>query len=167
MKIYCKDKIPEIRIKDENKLIKGENIETYINSPFYPNTDNNIYNICKKCRENRYYFFCEECSKNICYTCSNKECQKKHYHKLIKFKPDEAKFYKNEIKRIIKEYFIEPKKKEENYEKEKQEIDENKIIDKSLKKFEKYTNDILLIKLIIHCNYNNFYHYNNIENSYK
>ena len=44
-----KDKIPEIKIKNENELVNGENIETFINYPFDPNFDDNIYNICENC----------------------------------------------------------------------------------------------------------------------
>ena len=51
------DKIPEIRIKDENKLINGDNIEIYINSPFYPNINDNIYNIREKCKKSDNCFF--------------------------------------------------------------------------------------------------------------
>ena len=66
-----KDKIPLIMIKDENKLVNGENIETYINSPFYPNLDDNTYNMCEKCRKSNNYFFCEKCSKNLYDNCSD------------------------------------------------------------------------------------------------
>ena len=157
-----KDKIPEIKIKDEYELENGEKIETYINCPFDPNFDDNIYNICEKCGENNNYSFCKKCSKNRCNICSE-DCNKKHQYELIKLIPDEIKFYKEEIERIIKEYIIEPKKKEENGVKEQ----ENKIIDEPIKKFENYSNDIILINLILDSNYNNYLHYKNIENCYK
>ena len=121
-----KDKIPEIIIKDENELVNKENIETYINSPFYPNLNDSIYNICENCKKRNNSYFCRECFKNICIICSI-DCKKEHKHKLIKLIPNNIGFYKREIIRIIKEYFIEPKKKEENDEKDEL-IDKNKII---------------------------------------
>ena len=163
-----KDKIPEISIRDENKLANGENIETYINCAFNPNFDDNIYNICENCRKNNNYFFCEKCSKNLCIICSS-NCDKEHKNKLKKLMQDEIESYKSKIEKIINEYFIKPKKKEENYEKEQksyQVIDENKINDEPFENFEKYTNDIVLINLIIHSNFKNYFHYKNIKNCY-
>ena len=84
---------------------------------------------------------------------------------------DKIEYYKKEIIRIIKEYFIEPEKEEINSEKEPksyQIIDENKIInDKSTENAKIYTDDIILIKSIIEKNYINFFHYQNIKNCYK
>ena len=163
-----KDKIPEIKIKNENELVNGENIETFINYPFDPNFDDNIYNICENCRKNNNYCFCGKCFKNLCDSCSE-DCNKIHKNEIMKLKPDEIYFYKSEIERIIGEYFIEPENKEENNEKDQksyQVIDENKIIIESFKK-SIYTNDIILINFIIHKNYNNYFHYKNIENCYK
>ena len=134
-----KDKIPEIRIKDEDKLINGEKIEIYLNSPFYPNLKNNIYNMCENCGERKNYIFCERCFKNICDTCL-KDCIQKHQDKLIKWKIDEIIFYKGEIKKVINEH---------------------------IKKLGIYSNDIILINLIINNNYNNYFHYKNIKNCYK
>ena len=163
-----KDKIPEIRIKDEYELVNGEKIEIYINCPFNPNFDDSIYNICEKCRKNNNYFFCENCSINLCNICSE-DCNKKHQNKLIKLIPDKIETYKREIKKIIEQYLIEPEKKEVNAEKGQksyQVIDENKINDESINKIE-YANDILLINNLINGNYNNYFHYKNIENCYK
>ena len=101
----------------------------------------------------------EICSKNLCNICLEERC-KEHKYKLLYIIPDRLKFYKDEIEKIIEKNFIKPKKKKENGEKEQrsyQVIDENKIIDESFKKLE-YTNDIILISLIIRCNSNNYFH---------
>ena len=143
-----KDKIPDKRMKNENKLLKEEFIEIYKNYKFYLNFIGNNYNICQKCEKNNH-FYCEYCSRNLCDNCS-KNCKEKHQDKLMKLK-DEIEFYKNEIKKIIQEYFSESKKKEENTEKDirsYQLIDINKTIDEPIKKLQ-YTNDIILIKGII------------------
>ena len=141
------DKIPEIRIKDENKLInegKIENIETYIKCIFNPNFDDGNYNICENCRKNNNCFFCKKSYKNLCDTCS-KYCKKKHKNKLTKLNPYKIEFYKKEIKKIIEKHFIE-------------------LNNEPIKK---YTNDILLINLIIQRKYKNNFHHKNIENFYK
>ena len=80
--------------------------------------------------------FCDICSK---------DCKEKHKNKLIKLK-DKIDFYKNEIKKIIEEYY------------------KNKIIDEPIKKLE---NDIIVIKLITNSNYNNYFHCKVVENLYK
>ena len=79
-----RDKIPKIRIKNEN-LLFNENI------------------ICEKCLKNNHYFFCEKCSINLCNICS-KDCKEKHQNKLINLK-EKIEYYKREIHKIIKEYF--------------------------------------------------------------
>ena len=157
-----KDNILENGKKEENESETREKIGIYINSHFNPNfKDNN--NICEKCRINSNNFFCENCSINLCNICSE-NCNKEHKNKLIKLTLDKMEFYKSEIERIIAENFSEPKKKDENGEKEI--FDKNKIIDLPIIKLE-YTNEIKLIKLIIYYNYNNYYYYKNIENCYK
>ena len=147
-----KDKIPEIEIKDENHFVSGENIKDYLITPINNNFNDNIYNICERCNKNNNCFFCMYCRINICDSCF-KEC-KKYIHELIAFQKfkNEVEFYKNNIKRIIKENFIESEKKEAKVEKEQKSykiIDENKIIDDKYKeKLKTYPNDILLIRNI-------------------
>jgi len=132
-----KDIIHKISIKNENELLNEKIMEIYNNYQFFQNFIGNNHNICD-------YFFCENCSKNFCDICSN-NCIEKHQNKLIKLK-DKIDFYKNEIEKIIQEYY------------------KNKIIDEPIKKLE---NDIIVIKLIIDSNYNNYFHYKIIENFYK
>ena len=143
-----KDKISEIKIKNENEIINEEIIRIYIYYQYYFNFKYNNYNKCEKCGKNNY-FFCENCSINLCDICS-KNCKWKHQNKLIKFK-DKIEFYKKEIEKIIQEYFSIPKKNEENAEGELtnyQLVNKYKIIDEPIKRFE-YSKDIILIKLII------------------
>ena len=137
-----KDIIPEISTKNENELLNEEIMEIYKYYQFFLNYIGNNYNICKKCGKNNY-FFCENCSINLCDICS-KDCKEKHQNKLIKLK-DKIDFFKNEIEKIIQEYY------------------KNKIIDEPIKKSE---NDIIVIKLIIDSNYNNYFHYKIIKNFY-
>ena len=170
-----KDKIPEIKLKDENYLESGDKIETYIKNPIN-NPLNNVfidssYNICEGCKENNNYIFCKKCQKNLCDNCS-KDCETDlhDYIELQKLK-NECEYYSKDIMRIISEYFIKPEEKEKNNEKVKKSykiIDEDKIIDdKFADKCKIYTNDILLIESIIGKNYNNYYHYKNIKNCYR
>ena len=166
-----KKKISEIKIKNENYLTSGEEIQAYIKSPINKKFIDNIYNICDRCNKNINCTFCNNCYKNFCEKCSN-NC-KKRMHELIELQKlkDEIEYYKKDIKRIIKEYFIEPEKKETNGEKEQKTyilFDEYEIIDdKFTKKIKIYTNDILLIESIIEKNYNNYLHYKNIKNCYR
>ena len=154
-----KDKFPE-------QILSKEIIRIYIYYQYYQNFKSNNYIRCEKCGKNNL-LFCENCSINLCDICS-KNCKEKHQNKLIKLK-DKIEFYKNEIEKIIQEYFNEPKKKDENTEKEQksyQLIDKNKIIDEPIKRLE-YSKDIILIKLIMDSNYNNYFHYKFNENCYK
>ena len=166
-----KDTIPEIKIKDENYFLSGDKIESYINTPYNINFNDNKYNICDKCRKIDNYYFCKNCQKNFCINCSE-DCFF-CIHKLLKLQiiQDEIKYYRRDIMRIINEYFIEPEKKEKIYEKELKSykvIDTDKIIDdKTIENIKLYTYDILLIENIIEKNYNNYFHYINIKNCYK
>ena len=127
-----KDKIPEIKIKDENYFESGDKIENYLKTPINKNFNDNIYNICEKCNEYNNCFYCSDCNINLCDECSE-EC-KNNWDELIELQKlkDEIEYYKKEIGGIIKENFIEPEKKETNGEKEQKSykvIDEDKIID--------------------------------------
>ena len=167
-----KDKIPEIKIKDENNLINGEKIENYINFNSNSEFNDNIYNICEKCGKNNNHFFCENCLKNICNICTN-ECQNNN-HKLMQFQKikKEINHYIKDINRTISEYFIEPEKNEMIFEQEEetiyQQFGESQMnYGEHKEKFKTYTNDILLVKSIINKNYDNYFHYKNIENCYR
>ena len=163
-----KDEIPEIKIKDENTLENGEKIIFYNNSNLYDNK----FNKCKKCKNNTNKFFCELCQINICDICY-KDCFDKN-HGLINLK-DKKSEAENNIKKISKIMFkniIEPEKKEKKDSGiEKKEttyviIDEYKINNETEKSVLDYTNDILLIDYIIEKNYNNYFHYKNIQECY-
>ena len=56
-----KDKIPEIKLKDENYLESGDTIETYLmtpnNNPLGGVFIDSSYNICEGCKENNNYIF--------------------------------------------------------------------------------------------------------------
>ena len=165
-----KNKIKEIRIKDENHLDSDKKIEDYLKTPINNNFNDNIYNICEKCMKNNN-IFCRNCKKNLCNNCS-KDC-KNDFHKLIELKTldEEINYYRKEIKKIKKEYFIDKEKKENNGEKEPkiyEIIDENKIINESYnEKNITYSYDILLIDAIIKKDYKNYIHYKNIKNCYR
>ena len=106
------DKIPEIKIKDENHFVSGENIKDYLTTSINNSFNDNIYNICERCKKNINCIFCKTCYINICDICF-KDC-KNYLHEFIELQKlsDEFEFYKNNIKRIIiKENFIEPEKK--------------------------------------------------------
>ena len=164
------DKIKEINIKNENHLDSGIKIEDYIQTPINNNFNDNIYNLCENCKKNHNNIFCKNCQKNICYNCF-KDCEN-NFHEFIELQTlnDEIEYYKTEIKRIKEDYFIKPEKKEKNNEKESKSyeaIDENKIINENnTEKNIIYTNDILLIDRLVQKNYNNYFHYKNIKNSY-
>ena len=106
-----KDKIPEINIKDENYLEPDIIIEDYLQISIKNNFNDNIYNICEKCMKNDNNVFCKYCKKNLCNNCF-KDC-KKDFHEVIELQKlnDEIEYYKKDIERIKKEYFIEPEKK--------------------------------------------------------
>ena len=163
-----KDKIPEIKIKDENYFESGDKIENYLKTPINKNFNDNIYNICERCNKNNNCFYCLSCNINFCDICS--ENCKNNWDELIVLQKlkDEIEYCKKEIKRIIKENFIEPEKKETNGEKEQKSykvFDEDKIIvDKSTEKIKAYSNDILLIRNILEKNYDNYFHFKNVIN---
>ena len=155
--IELKDKIPDIKIKEEIIEI----------SQNFLDLKNNNNNICEKCGKNNSYYFCEYCSTILCDFCT-KYCIVLHQNELIKLK-DKIEYYKKEIEKIMQEYFSEPKNKEINPERELKSYqlnDKNKIFDEPIKKLE-YTNDIKLIKSIIDSNYNNYFYYKIIDKCYK
>ena len=163
-----KDKIPEIKIKDENYFESGDKIENYLKTPINKNFNDNKYNICEKCNKNNNCFYCLACKLNLCDNCSanckNNRDKLKEFQKL----KDEIEYYKKEIKRIIIKNFIETEKKETNGKKKKKSykvIDEDKIIDdKYVEEIKIYSNDILLIRNILEKNYDNYFHFKNVIN---
>ena len=124
------NKIPEIKIKDENYFKSGDKIENYLKTSYNKNFIDNIYNMCEKCNRYNNCFYCFACNINLCEYCS-KECEN-NFHESIGFQnlKDEIEYYKKGIKRIINENFIEPEKKEINGQKQQKSyevIDEDKI----------------------------------------
>ena len=161
------DEIPQVIIKDENTFKNGDKII------FYNNFDDDKFNKCKKCKNNSNKYFCEKCLKNNCDICYKDCFDKKHSIINLKDKTDEVKIYIKEIRNIIFKNIIEPEKKEKKSDSgiEKKEtnyiiIDEDKINSFIGKSVMDYTNDILLIESIIEKNYNNYFHYKNIEECY-
>ena len=131
-----KDKIPEIKIKDENYFESGDKIENYLKTPINKNFNDNKYNICEKCNRYNNCFYCFACNINLCEYCSENfiEPEKKETNG-----EKEQKSYKV--------------------------FDEDKIIvDKSSEKIKAYSNDILLIRNILEKNYDNYFHFKNIIN---
>jgi len=166
------DEIPLIKIKDENHFEDGKEIENYIENIIKLNDKeyDNKFNICKQCKKEKNKFFCEECNKNICDGCH--EICLNNSHSLI-----ELKKYFEEIKKNIKNILLiisnnfilmeeektsdEIEKKNIYYElKEEIEFEENNKIGENLNK---YTNDIVLIAIIIEKDYFNYFHYINIK----
>ena len=164
-----KDDIPEIQIYDKNKMCcdgMEYKISDYINKinekikkikDINDNSidliDDNNYDICGICKYNLNEYFCENCNKNICKNCY-KNC-KEEGHKIQNFEEikNKFKFYANLIRAILKRYFI-PLKEEGNI------INEiNLNINKDLKD----NNDILFMYNITSLDYNNYFHYKNIE----
>ena len=77
----------------------------------------NIYNLCEKCKINNNYYYCKDCDETFCEKCIN-EHTSGHPVIILHELKDETEYYRNDIIRIIKEYLIEPEKKEANGEKE-------------------------------------------------
>ena len=63
-----KDKIPEIKIKDENCFESGGEIENYLKTNISKNFIE--YNICERCNKNNNCFYCLSCKLNLCDNCS-------------------------------------------------------------------------------------------------
>ena len=164
-----KDYIPEIQILDKNRMI-CDGIEYQIND--YMNQikekikkikdinddsvdllDDNKYEICGLCQNNFNEYFCEICNKNICKNCY-KNCNEEGHkiQNLEKFK-DEFKEIVSKIRRILSRYII-PLKEEENI------INANNL---DIKEEDKDNVDIFLIYDSISLDYNNYYHYKNVE----
>ena len=164
--IYLKeDDISEIQILNKNKMICdgleyqisdynnqiNEKIKK-INDGKIDLTDENKYDCCWYCKEKVNEYFCENCHKNICKNCCNNYHEE---HKTQSLKEMKVKFKDlvSKIRNILMTYII-PIKEEEN-------IGNKNGLD--IKKENKDNNDILLIYDIVSLNYNNYFHYKNIE----
>ena len=73
-----KDKIPKIKIKDENYFESGDKIENYLKTPINKNFNDNIYNICEKCNKNNNCFYCLSCKLNLCEICAKLKVHENH-----------------------------------------------------------------------------------------
>ena len=115
--------------------------------------DESRYDNCDICKNNFNEYFCGICHKNIC-----KNCYQNYHeeHKVQSLKDNKVKSKNSilKIKRILGTHII-PILEEENINKEK---------NLDIIKNHKDNNDILLIYDIIASNYNNYFHYKNIEN---
>lgn len=133
------DEIPVLKIKNEDFLVRGERIESLIHENF---PDDDRFNRCKNCGEKKNKFFCKNCEKNICENCS-KNCQENR-HKL-----DKLEGLKKEVdikKRQIKEFLSKLRK----------DSGENSQLPW----------DIALITYIVEKDYNNYFHFQNINESH-
>ena len=65
------DEIPDIKIRDEDFFVSGEEIKLYDKN----NTDNK-FNKCKNCGKNENSYFCSICNSNLCQKCiyNNNKC---------------------------------------------------------------------------------------------
>ena len=165
------DKIPEIKIKNENYFESWESIENYLKSL---NKIDDIkdakFSTCEECNVGKNNYFCnnKECHRgNMCNNCY-KDCESKG-HELINLIEMKKVIdnYIEKIRKIISVNFIllEYKKDDDGIEKKSRSyelFDEDKINFKIGEKPMDYTNDIELIKRIIEHHYTNYIHYNNI-----
>ena len=127
--------------------------------------DDYKYESCDCGKPNK--FFCEDCKKNICDKCKD-TCYYSNNH--IKFRnlediKNSIKLKIDNIKKILSSYIRLIKKEEGKLNIEIKDDDNNKIINNSLENKEKEDNnyDIFLIFIIISTDYNNYFHYKNIE----
>ena len=176
------EEIPLIKIKNENYLEidsgssntrfgsesnfeNGQDIGNYIKS--LVKFVDNKFNICSQCKKEENYAFCKRCKKNFCFKCSEICNSKGHTLIILKELFKEIEEDKNNIK-LIKSKYILSKEKQNNdgIEKENKDyneiIDDNKIIEIEEKPMD-YTNDIILIDIIIEKNYINYFHYINVQ----
>ena len=160
-----KNEIPLIKIKDENYFENNESIENYIKS-LVSSFDNcnkrndNKFNICSQCKKEKNKSFCKNCNKNICDICSE-NCKVKN-HILIDLEKclEEVNKNKKNINLFISKNYILSKKKQSSdgiLKKNKDyeimdgfEYEANNDIEE---KPMEYSNDIILIEVIIEKNY--------------
>ena len=161
------EEIPEIKIKDEDFFVSGEEIKLYKK---YEKDDK--YNKCKLCEDNDNRFFCHNCNANFCQNCFNIKCKKKnHLYFDLEEKKAEANNYKKEIfEAIFSKYNIDPKKNEKD-----ENLKSNKADGFTEENFEDVnydsrnmfsTNDMKLIEAILLNDYNNYFHFKNIKACY-
>ena len=172
-----KDDIPELEFLGKNNIIicdkKKYEIKDYIeeiNNDSNDILDDEIYNYCGNCKKKTNKFFCFICIKNICDECY-KECNfNEHSTKNLDDIIDKNNI--NEIKKILNNLII-PIDKDEKIIKNIIEYIDKCIInndinnpinkDFSITNFNEKSEDILLIYQIISKDYNNYFHYKNIE----
>ena len=146
-RIECKISDYIKQINEKIKKIKD------INDNSIDLIDESSYDNCDICKNHFNEYFCENCHKNIC-----KKCYQNYHeeHKVQNLEDNKIKSrnYVLKIRRILSAHII-PILEEEN-------INNEKNLD--LIKEHKDNNDILLIYDIIASNYNNYFHYKNIEN---
>ena len=99
------DEIPEIKIRDEDFLVSGEEIK------LYDKYDNDYkFNKCKICGENENSYFCSNCNSNLCQKCFDSfdnKC-KREKHKWIDLKKVKVDIenIKQEIIKIFQRYNV-------------------------------------------------------------
>ena len=137
--------------------------------------DDYDYNHCRFCNYNLNIYFCENCQKNICDKCSEACKDKKHKFLFLNEMKDIYKNYIQHIEVILNSYIIPIKNITHNEEEHIEKNDKNSInMDKTF--YDNYPNfyfegdnheDIFLIYEIISTDYDNYFHYKNIEQVYK
>ena len=177
-----KDEIPKIQLINKKIMtIDGQYlvIKDYLNQiNDYNNkiNDNNEnsndllvdykYEVCGICENNTNKYFCEDCQKNICDKCYKTCCKEKH--KILILENIRA-VYENNIEFIkitLAKCIIPIKDKEDKNiinedckEQKEENIKKNQVTINEEYNFE----DILFINEIISVDYNNYFHYKNIQ----
>ena len=153
------------KINDNIKKIKDNNNNS---NNFLDDTE---YDYCKKCKNNLNKYFCIKCQKNICDKCYE-DC-KEEKHILINLDNMKLEYENNinNIKKIINNNII-PIENEKIINNNDNKLDiknnnienqQNNFNDNDIMKEEDKNEDILLIVKIISIDYNNYFHYQNIE----
>ena len=160
------DEIPDIKIRDEDFFVSGEEIKLYDK-----NYTDNKFNKCKNCGKNENSYFCSICNSNLCQKCIYNKCKKEN-HKLIDLKnmKENIENVKKEILNIALKYNIEQKKLEGNPNLKSNKADgftEDNFNDVNYDNRNFFsTNDIKLIRAILLNDYNNYFHFQNIKRCY-
>ena len=128
-----KDEIPILKINYKGCFFNEEIIDKS-QLPIEPFGDEK-FNKCKRCKINFNVYFCEKCRMNICEKCSNNCNKEKDLIDLNNLK-NISKYYKKQIQNCLDKIEKDPKK---------------------------ISLTIYIIKAIIEKDYNNYFHYKNIQ----
>ena len=165
-----KDEIQKIKIINKNIMICDDQeysikdylqqINDFINKIKDTNKDSNelfddlLYEICGDCKNNMNKYFCEYCQINICEICKEKHERENRIINLDEMKMKEVNNITT-IKKILDKHII--------HINDEIEINNNDEKNKIYENISDNIADILLIIKIISINFNNYFHYKNIE----